>query len=228
MSVLYVNKRIRCLVPKLLVSHLGLKVEIRDPDQYLEEWSKNFPLRKVPCLITATGAKLTEVIPIMIYLLKTSPDYKTRERLLHTSDLSKHTLILMYLSLANTDFCINMATMLTQIKGEKPYDKNSFEEASKNLDAITDVYEKRLSNINYLAETEEATLADLFTAAIFRRCFEFFYGAEWRNNHPAITKWFYDVIELPIMSPYYQDFKACDIAMAVPAISDGSKPEKKR
>ena len=81
--------------------------------------------------------------------------------------------------------------------GRDPYNKKSVDDALKATEANVKVHEDHLLVNTYLV-SERFTLADLFTAGIASRGFQFFWDPEWRSNHPNITRWFNTVISQDI------------------------------
>ncbi|WPK24909.1 hypothetical protein PUMCH_002208 [Australozyma saopauloensis] len=67
-GTLYANSRIRAVIPTALVKHFNLDVKIVDPASSAE-YTKFFPLGKVPAFVGPKGVKLTEVIAISVYCM---------------------------------------------------------------------------------------------------------------------------------------------------------------
>ncbi|AAS54234.2 AGL257Wp [Eremothecium gossypii ATCC 10895] len=212
-ATLYANHRIRTLVPRALVRHLGLDVALRDPDAD-PRWARLFPLKKVPCFVGPRGERLTEVIAIMVYLVGQAPDPAVRAALLG-HDTFHRARVLAFLELANSPLCDNMAVLLHQVRGLAPPCDATWRAAAAALAGLTALYEARLERHPYLA-TDTLSLADLFTAAIMRRCFEAFYGADWRAAHPAITRWFEEVTGSPILREHFADYVPAEVTPSGP------------
>lgn len=90
-----------------------------------------------------------------------------------------------------------MGNWFLPLKGVLPYNKKSVEEASKAVQKAVDVTEEHLTHNTYLVG-ERITLADIFGAALLFRGFQFFFDKEWRNAHPATTRWYETITSQPI------------------------------
>lgn len=218
---LLVNQRIRCLVPKCLVDYLKLDIELLIPEENDQLWSKNFPLKKVPCFINANSRKISEVIAILYYIINLSDNKKIQETLLG-GDVLEESQILRWCSLANTDFCGSMANALKPLRGDLPYNKKQVEDGLRSINSIISVYEERLKTHTYLVG-ERITLADLLTASIFGKCVENLLGSEWRSEHQIIMRWFKTIIDSPIMKSFYVDFKMCEKILTPPQKKQSTK-----
>lgn len=69
-GTLYANERVRAIIPAALIKHFNLDVKIVDPAS-CSNYSKFFPLGKVPAFVGPKGVKLTEVIAISVYCMYT-------------------------------------------------------------------------------------------------------------------------------------------------------------
>lgn len=206
-GLLYSNFRIRSLIPRALVRALELDVEIQDPYQAGEKFAKDFPLRKLPAFVGPHGYKLTEQLAINNYLIKLSKDEKIRAQLLgDEGDARTQSQILRWESLANSDLLVTTVRVFGPLKGEAPYVKRDVDDASRFLEEIVTVYEARLKDHCYLA-SESISLADLVSAATFIRGFNFIFGEQWRQEHPAIVRWFKTVIASPFLAEETKDFE---------------------
>lgn len=63
-GTLYVNEKVRGILPKALVQHLGLDIEIKEPDAVFE---KTFPHNKIPAFIGQDGFAINEIIAVSLY-----------------------------------------------------------------------------------------------------------------------------------------------------------------
>lgn len=68
------------------------------------------------------------------------------------------------------------------------------------------IFEDHLSSNTFLVN-ENITLADLTAATCFSFGFIFVLDKEWRQNHPAIVRWFNDVIVSDILYDFYKSFQ---------------------
>ena len=113
-GTLYVNQRIRGWLPKAIVKHLSLDVNVVNTEESLEQFSKDFPLKKIPGFAGPNGFKLTEVIAILFYLVNLSSDEETKNTLLG-EDVATKAQVLRWVSLANTDLCSQLVLSLIHI-----------------------------------------------------------------------------------------------------------------
>ena len=217
-SILYSNFRIRSLVPRALVKHLKLDVTVVAPEVVAEKFSADFPLKKLPAFIDSKGFKLTESMAINNYLINLSDNEKEKRLLLGpVDDFKMQAAIIRWQSLANSDLLIEGVKAFCQLRGDIPFNKNTFDEASAKVKAITDLYEARLKEYTYLA-SENISLADLVSAASFTRLFQYMFGAEWRAANPAITRWYTTVISSTILKDEFTDFKFIETQVLPPKI----------
>lgn len=227
-GLLYSNFRIRSLVPRALVNTLKLDVEIQDPYQVNEKFTKDFPLRKLPSFLGPHGYKLTEQMAINNYLIKLSKDEKIKAQLLGAEDdIKTQSQILRWESLANSDLMNTIVKVFLPLKGDVPYVKKNVDDASKFLEEIVSMYESRLRDYTYLA-SESISLADLVSAAMFIRGFNFIFGEQWRKEHPAIVRWFETVISSPFLAEETKDFKFIEKPLQPPQGGKEQQPQKQQ
>ena len=108
------------------------------------------------------------------------------------------------MSFANSQVLPVLGASFRPLIGRDPYNKKSVDEAIKATEAAVKVLEDHLLVNTYLV-SERFTLADLFTAGIVSRGFQFFWDPEWRSQHPNITRWFRTVIAQDIYSAVVKD-----------------------
>lgn len=206
-GTLYSNFRIRSWVPRALVRSLGFKIDIADPETAAEQFSKDFPLKKVPSFVDSHGFKLTEQIAINHYLVNLSSDEKVKYQLIGMpGDIKAQAQILRWESLANSDLISNLAQIFGPIKGDVPFNKKSFDKASGYVEEIAGIFEERLQEHTYLV-TEDITLADLVATAVMTRGFNYVFGKEWRSKHPATVRWFNTVRASKFLKEEFKDFE---------------------
>lgn len=101
------------------------------------------------------------------------------------------------MSFANAHLLPGLGASFRPLIGRDPYNKKSVDDALKATEANVKVLEDHLLVNTYLV-SERITLADIFTAGIASRGFQFFWDPEWRSNHPNITRWFNTIISQDI------------------------------
>lgn len=103
------------------------------------------------------------------------------------------------MSYFNADLLTPLGDRYLPLLGRAPYNKQAVDEAAKASEKVVDTIEKYLIKNTYLVG-ERLTLADLFCAGLISRGFEFFYDKQWRQAHPATTRWYETIINQPIYS----------------------------
>ncbi|CCK67906.1 translation elongation factor EF1B gamma KNAG_0A02170 [Huiozyma naganishii CBS 8797] len=221
-GTLYASFRIRSVVPRALVNHFKLDVTIVDPTKSGEQFAKDFPLKKVPAFVGAKGYKLTELMAVNYYLLNMVQDTAAVERLTGKNAEEKAQII-RWESLSNSDLISQIVAAFLPLKGDAPYNKKAVDTALETIDKIAAIYETRLTDYTFLA-TENISLADLVSACLFTRGFNYLFGKQWRADHPAIVRWYKTVIDSEIMKPEFTDFKFIDEPLAPPQKKKEKKP----
>ncbi|ODV62320.1 elongation factor 1-gamma [Ascoidea rubescens DSM 1968] len=209
-ATLYTTASIRGVLPKAFIDYFKLDVAVKTPESDAENYTRNFPLKKVPTFIDAESYKLHECIAINLYLLKSS-DPKNTLKLLGSSTNEKilikdYCQIIKWLSFANSELLYQLPLAFKPLTGASPYNKKQVENALVEIDKIVDVFEKRLTNFTYLVG-ERISLADLFSATLATRGFDHLWGDEWRAKFPNFVRWYKTVISHPILYPIYKDYK---------------------
>lgn len=118
------------------------------------------------------------------------------------------------MSYANSNLMPAQVAIFGPLDGRVPYVKEQVEKALPLLEKEVAVFEKHLTANTYLVG-ERISVADLYAATIIVRGFDFIFGTEWREQHPAVTRWFKTVIAHPILAERFADYKFRD-AMAEP------------
>jgi elongation factor 1-gamma len=103
------------------------------------------------------------------------------------------------MSFSNQEILPTLARQFAPLLGKEPYNKKNVDEAAKDVAKIFDVVEAHLLEHTFLVG-ERITLADLFSAGIVTRGFQYFFDKTWRAAHPATTRWFLTVTNQPIYS----------------------------
>lgn len=103
------------------------------------------------------------------------------------------------MSLFNSEIVPNLGNWFGPLIGKSPYNKKSVDDASKAVLKAVGVVEKHLVRHTYLVG-ERITLADLFCAALLYRGFQYFFDKQWRQQNPAVTRWYETVVNQPIYS----------------------------
>ena len=123
------------------------------------------------------------------------------------------------MSFANTEVLPTASGYFLGPVGRTPFNKRGGEESLEKFYKAADVIEKHLL-INTFLVGERLTLADLFTASIFQRPFQYILDKKWRSNNPNTTRWFETVTKQPIFTA------ACPEVVMVDEIIKNIPPPK--
>lgn len=103
------------------------------------------------------------------------------------------------MSYFNVEVLNPLAEQYLPLLGRTPYNKQAVDAGAKATEKAVDVVEKYLLQNTYLVG-ERLTLADLFAAGLISRGFEFFFDKQWRQEHPATSRWYETIVNQPIYS----------------------------
>ena len=92
------------------------------------------------------------------------------------------------MSFANTEVLPAVGGWFRPIVGRDPYNKKNVEDSLAKAVKSMDVLEKHLL-INTFLVGERMTLADLFTAGILGRAFQYYFDAKNKKAFPNLTRW---------------------------------------
>ena len=103
------------------------------------------------------------------------------------------------MSYANFEILPSLAGAFRPITGRDPYNKKNVEESLKaGLKAVHALDEHLL--VHTFLVGERMTLADLFTAGMLSRGFQYFFDKQWRSENPNVTRWYETVYNQPSYS----------------------------
>ena len=133
------------------------------------------------------------------------------------------------MSYANQEVLPALGSWFFPLVGREPYNKKNVEEGSKKALKAVSVLDEHLLVHTYLVG-ERLTLADLFTAAIISRGFEFFFDKQWRDENPNVSRWYETVCNQPIYSDVAgkPDFIDEAIKNQPPKTEKQEKPKKEQ
>jgi elongation factor 1-gamma len=97
--------------------------------------------------------------------------------------------ILRWMSFANTEVLSPLGGWFRPILGRDPYNKKNVDDSQKAALKAVHVLEEHLMTHTYLVG-ERLTLADLFSASILARGFQYFFDKTWREENPNVTRWY--------------------------------------
>lgn len=131
------------------------------------------------------------------------------------------------MSFANHEILPALEGWFRPLTGRDPYNKKSADEASKKALKAVSVLNEHLLVHTYLVG-ERVTLADLFTAGIIARGFQYFFDKQWRQENPNVTRWYETVCNQPFYSAVAGKFEFIDEAIKnQPPKTDKQEKSKK-
>ncbi|KAJ4145767.1 hypothetical protein LMH87_004603 [Akanthomyces muscarius] len=187
----------RSIAIKAVAKANGLDVKVTTVDLSVARTPEHLtgsPIGRVPAFVGEDGFTLHEAVAIAIYF--TSQNEKTT---LLGKTKQDYASILKWMSYFNTDLLNALAGQYLPLLGRATYNKQAVNDAAKESEKTVAVVEKYLLEHTYLVG-DRLTLADLFSAGIISRGFEFFYDTKWRQAHPATTRWYETIVNQPIYS----------------------------
>ncbi|KAL9112705.1 MAG: hypothetical protein Q9227_003008, partial [Pyrenula ochraceoflavens] len=194
MALRQANSRTKVLLA--IAKENKLDVELVTVNQPLPstdtEYLKLNPLGKIPTFVGANGYILTEVIAIAIYL--TSQNEKTT---LLGKTKQDYASILRWMSYTNSELLPNLGHWFRPLVGMDPYNKKNVDEACKTSLKAIKTLEQHLLVHTFLVG-ERLTLADVFTASLVSRAFEYVLDKKFRAEHPSFARWYETIVNQPI------------------------------
>ncbi|MCJ1337464.1 hypothetical protein MMC09_002746 [Bachmanniomyces sp. S44760] len=158
------------------------------------EYLKINPLGRIPSFVGTDNYTLTECIAIAIYV--TSQNEKTS---LLGKTKQDYASIVRWMSFANTEVLPALGGWFRPLVGRDPYNKKNVDDSMKAALKAVNVLEQHLL-VNTFLVGERITLADLFTAGLITRGFQYFFDKKWRSENPNVTRWYETVYNQPIYS----------------------------
>jgi elongation factor 1-gamma len=171
---------------------LDLNIQLVEAGKPTAEHLKAHPLGKYPAFLGEDGFALSESIAIAIYV--TSQNEKTT---LLGKTKQDYASILRWMSFFNTEVHPNLGAWVKPLIGATPYNKKAVDDVAKEVARAVDAAEEHLTHHTYLVG-ERITLADLFSAGLLYRGFQYFFDKQWRQQHPAVTRWYETIVNQPI------------------------------
>ena len=116
------------------------------------------------------------------------------------------------MSYASMEILLPLSAAFRPIIGLDPFNKKNVDEAYKATMKAVSVLEEHLLVHTFLVG-ERITLADLYTAGMLSRGFEFFFDRKWCSENPNVTRWYETVYNQPIYSSVVGELKFIDEAI---------------
>ncbi|OAQ96169.1 hypothetical protein LLEC1_02809 [Akanthomyces lecanii] len=211
----------RSIAIKAVAKANGLDVKVTTVDLSVARTPEHLtgsPIGRVPAFVGEDGFTLHEAVAIAIYF--TSQNEKTT---LLGKTKQDYASILKWMSYFNSDVLSPLGGQYLPLLGRATYNKQAVDDAAKESEKAVAVVEKHLLQHTYLVG-ERLTLADLFSAGIISRGFEFFYDTKWRQAHPATTRWYETIVNQPIYSDIVGKVQLLD-KVALPNDAPAPKPK---
>lgn len=145
----------------------------------------------------------------LIWITVTSQNEKTN---LLGKTKQDYASIVRWMSFANTEILNSLAGWFRPIVGRDPYNKKNVEDSSKAALKAVAALENHLFINTYLVG-ERVTLADIFTAGIISRGFQYFFDKKWRQENPNVTRWYETIVNQPIYKAVVEKVEFVDEAL---------------
>src|SRR5271154_1687972 len=104
--------------------------------------------------------------------------------------------IVRWMSYANTEILPHIGGWFRPLLGRDPYNKKSVDDHAKAALKAIHALEQHFLAHTFLVG-ERITLADLFTASLIARGFEYVLDKQWREENPNTTRWYETVTAQP-------------------------------
>lgn len=158
------------------------------------DYLKFQPLGKIPSFEGKDGYILSECIAIAVYI--TSQNEKTS---LLGKTKQDYASILRWTSFANSEVLPALGGWYLPLLGRNQYNKKNVDDAITQSNRVLKVLDTHLL-VNTFLVGERITLADLFTAGLVSRGYQYLFGKDIREKYPSLTRWFETVHNQPIYS----------------------------
>jgi len=158
-----------------------------------EEFTKKFPLGKVPALETADGFYLAEGAAIAKFIAASGPK---AAQLLGTGDVRAFAKIEEWAAFAESEISTNiLPSMLMCLAKMIPFDEAAYDAAAAKLVRALKKIEATVQDGRKFLVGDQLTLADLMVAAPLITADKFLIDAEMRKEIPAVIKYLEGLIE---------------------------------
>lgn len=188
------NPRTTGILAVAKANNLDIELVETIPASAPADYAKLNALGKIPTFVGADGLVLSECIAIYIYVAsqneKTTLLGKTKQ---------DYANILKWMSFFNTEVLPKFGSWYGPLLGRSAYNKKAIDDASKEALKAIAVAEEHLQHNTFLVG-ERITLADIFAASVIARGFELVFGKQFRDEFPAVTRWFKTIYNQSVYS----------------------------
>lgn len=132
-----------------------------------------------------------------------------------------------WMSYANSEIITAIGGWFRPLIGRIPYNKKNVEDSAQAALKNVGVLEQHLLTNTFLVG-ERITLADLFTAGILGRGFQYLFDKQWRASFPNVTRWYETVYHQPIYAAVVGKFQLIDEAIKYQPPSKKDTPAEKK
>lgn len=180
------------------------------------------------CVTHIRKGRFTNIAPHVLHVATVISLHDAESPLLGT-DLESKAEVLRYLSWATSELMVPVTDVIRILLGRVPFNKKVLDTANTQVDEFVAQLEKRLYEYTYLVG-ERLTVADLFTASCFYRCFTLTFGKEWRAKHPVFMRWINTVIKSEYLAYFFDTIKFVDepVKPVLPAKKEKKQEPKKQ
>lgn len=133
--------------------------------------------------------------------------------------------IVRWMSFTNSEILPNLAAWFRPLIGKDPYNKKNVDDSKAAALKAINVLEQHFY-VNTFLVGERITLADLFTASLIARGFEYTLDKEWREANPNVTRWYETVVNQPIWKAVVENPIFVDEAVKYTPPKKEPKPAK--
>ncbi|KAG0681945.1 hypothetical protein C6P42_003662 [Pichia californica] len=140
-----------------LAKFLDLDFDVVEPKS-VANFNDEFPLHKIPAIVTDKGVKITEALAIIYYLIAIS-----NKKELYGSNIDETTQVIRWLAFFNQDFLIGLGTWRRSVNDDEKEKKLSI------LKSYFVYVDNELKSRKYLALPDRITVADIFTYNILKK-----------------------------------------------------------
>merc|ERR1711915_505907 len=165
------------------------------------EFTKKFPLGKVPAFEGSDGTLLTESNAIAYYV--------ANDELRGGSDAATRSQVVQWMSWADSEILPASCTWVFPCMGIMQYNKNSTDRAKEDVKKALGVLNTHLLPRTFLVG-ERISLADISVCCTLLHLYQYVLEPSFRKPFQNVNRWFTTIINQPQVKAVVGDFKLCD------------------
>lgn len=116
---------------------------------------------------------------------------------------------------AAAEMMVPIDKVISILLGRVPFDEDVLFLATEEIDSHVEELEAKLVDNTFLVD-QTISVADLFIATCFYRCFTLIFDIKWRNDHPTFMNWFDTVSKHPIVVDFFNTIPFIDKRVETP------------